>query len=1201
MPHRIRGAPTSLGSSRSAPNTAYTLQFFASAAPDPSGFGEGQTYLGSWTVTTDAGGNASFLASFPTVVPAGQAISATATDPKGNTSGFAGDVTAIAASSPVVAADDSYNDDENFTLNVPAPGVLGNDFDIDGDALTAVLAGGPAHGSVALNADGSFAYTPAAGYVGPDSFTYQATDGTNVSDVATVTISVNPKIYVVTSTADNGTGSLRWAIAGANLANSPDPDTIDFNIPTTDPGYSASTGAWTIQPATALPALTHPTVIDGYSQPGAAANSLAQGDDALILVDLNGAHVSTADGLSFTAGGSTVRGLAINGFANGIHLVGGTGDTIAGNFLGTDVTGTKPQANTGSGLWLDGASDALVGGTTPDARNVISGNGQSNVSNSRNLLLSNGASGDVVQGNYIGTDSTGTVALHGFNSFNNGVILQSAPGNTIGGASAGAGNLISGNSFYGIEVVDQQGSKLNSDGTVIQGNSVGTDVTGTAPLGNGGNGITIAGLSPSDPTEDTIAGNVIAANGQDGIFINNATNNVIQGNLIGTDPTGTQRLGNAFNGIHLADSGNDTITGNVVSANGRGGILTGTEIDGFNTIQGNFIGTDITGTQPLGNTGIGIDVSSSRNNTIGGTAAGAGNVIAANSQDGIKLEGSFATGNVVAGNFIGTDPSGTRGAGQRRQRGVGAGLEQHDRRHGHGAGNTIAFNVGAGVAVSNASGGANTTGVTILSNAIFSNGHLGIDLGDDGVTPNTPGGPHSGPNDLQNSPVLLASASLDSQTAVKGTLSGAPNTTFTLQFFANAVPDPSGYGQGQVLIGTMPVTTDGNGEASFQLSFPLVPASTAYMAATATDPMGNTSEFSDDVPVVQASQPLEAEDDSYHTDQDYTLTVPAPGVTTNDIDFKGRPYTSVLVGVPAHGSVALNADGSFTYTPAPGYVGNDSFTYRDLETNPAGKPGEPSNTATVTISVNPKTYVVTSTADSGTGSLRWAIAGANLANSPDPDTIDFNIPTTDPGYSTGTGAWTIQPASALPALTHPTVIDGYSQPGAAANTLAQGDNAQILVDLNGGQVPTADGLTFTAGGSTVRGLAINGFTNGIHLAGGTGDTIAGNFLGTDVTGAAAQGNSNSGLWLDGASEGIVGGTAPDARNVIAANGAGNSFNGRNLLLSNGASGDLVQGNYIGTDRTGTIRLGDPQNSARGVIIQQPRGTRSAARSQAPAT
>ena len=183
------------------------------------------------------------------------------------------------------------------------------------------------------------------------------------------------------------------------------------------------------------------------------------------------------------------------------------------------------------------------------------------------------------------------------------------------------------------------------------------------------------------------------------------------------------------------------------------------------------------------------------------------------------------------------------------------------------------------------------------------------------------------------------------------------------------------------------------------------------------------------------STPVAAFNDSYVTDINTTLTVASPGVQANDISADGGTFTSVLVSSPPHGTVTLNADGSFTYTPKSGFVGTDQFTYEDLEGTLT------SNVATVTIQVNPKTWVVTNTNDSGPGSLRQAILNANLSNSAPPDTIKFNIP--------GTGPFLISPLSALPTITHPTIIDGYTEPGASVNTLAQGENAVILIRLDG--------------------------------------------------------------------------------------------------------------------------------------------------------
>ena len=160
-----------------------------------------------------------------------------------------------------------------------------------------------------------------------------------------------------------------------------------------------------------------------------------------------------------------------------------------------------------------------------------------------------------------------------------------------------------------------------------------------------------------------------------------------------------------------------------------------------------------------------------------------------------------------------------------------------------GAGNTIAFNAAAGVLV-----GTSITGTesqdAILGNLIFANGALGIDLGDDGVTMNTPGGPHTGPNVLQNFPVITSATVSNGNVTLGGTFNSNVITTFTLQFFANGTADPSGYGQGQILLGQTTVTTDSSGNATFNATFAAPAGGQAAYTATATDPNGNTSEFS---------------------------------------------------------------------------------------------------------------------------------------------------------------------------------------------------------------------------------------------------------------------------------------------------------------------------------------------------------------------
>jgi VCBS repeat-containing protein len=186
------GTTTVVGTLNSTVNTTFTVEFFASTAADPSGFGEGQRYLGSASVMTNASGNVSFTVTLPVAAAPNEFVSATATNLSGATSEFSGgNVQVPAPNSAPTAANDSYAANEDATLTVAAPGVLGNDADADGNPLTAQIVSGPTNGSLTLNMNGSFTYTPAANFYGTDSFTYRAHDGTTTGNVATVTLAVN--------------------------------------------------------------------------------------------------------------------------------------------------------------------------------------------------------------------------------------------------------------------------------------------------------------------------------------------------------------------------------------------------------------------------------------------------------------------------------------------------------------------------------------------------------------------------------------------------------------------------------------------------------------------------------------------------------------------------------------------------------------------------------------------------------------------------------------------------------------------------------------------------------------------------------------------------------------------------------------------------------------------------------------------------
>ena len=422
---------------------------------------------------------------------------------------------------------------------------------------------------------------------------------------------------------------------------------------------------------------------------------------------------------------STVRGLVISGFGgHGIVLdPGSDNNVVQGNFIGTDATGQLAKRNSGYGLQISQSSDNRIGGLTPESRNVISGNGAG--LQIAGTSASNGAAArnNVVQGNFIGPDVTGRVDL---GNQGLGVIIIAAAENTIGGVDPGARNIISGNSGVGIGV-----QHVTAHDNLIQGNFIGTDVTGTVDLGNSLYGISISGTSNMIGGTVPGARNVISGNDADGIAVDN---------------------------IDIAYTGN--------------------------IIQGNLIGTDVSGSVNLGNSRYGVSISFASNNMVGGTVSGAGNTIAFNGAAGILVT-------------EGPPP----------------------------------------VAINNA----------IRGNSIFSNTGLGIDhrvAGGDGVTLNDPGDTDTGANNLQNFPVLTSVLSGTGTTMVRGTLESLPQTTQTIEFFGNTAADSSNYGEGQTFLGSQSVTTDSSGLASFVAVLSAELAAGQLVTATATDSLGNTSEFS---------------------------------------------------------------------------------------------------------------------------------------------------------------------------------------------------------------------------------------------------------------------------------------------------------------------------------------------------------------------
>ena len=385
---------------------------------------------------------------------------------------------------------------------------------------------------------------------------------------------------------------------------------------------------------------------------------------------------------------------------------------------------------------------------------------------------------------------------------------------------------------------------------LIEGNRIGTNAAGTTAMGNGYSGVDVDGLY-STAANNTIRNNLISGNSPNGIYIHagGASSNVVEGNYVGTDVTGNSFLPNSGPGVEIEDSAGNRLGGttlaqrNVVSGNFGDGIWVFGSSTG-NVVQGNYVGTNAAGTVGLPNVGQGILVEAS-GNTIGGPAAKAGgacdppcNLVSYNSDNGISINGDD---NVVEGNFVGTDVFGTGSLGN-----LSWGIAVVGSNNTIGglsgiSGNVVAFNW-VGVAILEST----STGNSILGNDIRANYDLGIDLEGDGVTANDLLDADTGANQFQNYPELfwVVTGPPSASTVISGVLNSTPLTSFGIEFFYSELPDLSGSGEGQHYLGSGGVSTDIGGWATFVVIVPTTIPAASFVTATATDPNGNTSEFS---------------------------------------------------------------------------------------------------------------------------------------------------------------------------------------------------------------------------------------------------------------------------------------------------------------------------------------------------------------------
>jgi trimeric autotransporter adhesin len=612
---------------------------------------------------------------------------------------------------------------------------------------------------------------------------------------------VHADTFTVTSTANAGAGTFRQALLDANT--NPGDDDVEFDIA----GCPGSPPVCTIAPTSPLPIVTGRVFINGYLNGMGTPNTnpTSAGLNTVLGVEID--LTNNAGCLDFRGGGG-LRGVVVNRSPTvAVCVQGSPAFEIDGCFIGTNATGTAALGND-TGILLISDSN-LVGGNTPAARNLISGN-TTGVQIGTGIAQAppNTARDNLVAGNLIGTNAAGTAALPG-----------------------------------------------QSTGIVVQMDS--SSFSGHSSL--------IGGPGPQFR-------NVVSGQAQDGVLLSG-------GSLLGP---------------------------------------------GQNIVMGNYIGTDVTGTVAIpNNTGVGI-IGFNGGNTVGSTTAANGNLISGNTVSGVAIG---TPDNVVRFNRIGTD-AGTGAL----PNGTGIQIDVAD--DSIVTTNTIAFNGNAGVLIGVADD--TTVGNTIDENSIHTNGARGIDL-------------TGAANNAQSAPAITAASIAGPTLTVSGTLTSDPGASFLVQIFSNAACDASGFGEGQTFLGETTVNTNGAGSGSFGPLALMIPGGQPVITATATaNTNGSTSEFGACFTAAgggPVNTPPVAVADAYSTNEGVQLVVGAPGVLGNDTDADLEPLTAVLNVGPTNGALALNPNGSFTYAPNPGFSGSDSFTYH------ANDGAADSNVVTVSIDV----------------------------------------------------------------------------------------------------------------------------------------------------------------------------------------------------------------------------------------------------------
>jgi hypothetical protein len=608
---------------------------------------------------------------------------------------------------------------------------------------------------------------------------------------------------------------------------------------------------------------------------------------------------TNADGFNDAGERNVISGNAQAGVT--FDRLGTAGNTVAGNFIGTNAAGTAPLPNLVGVDWFNGAAENTIGGAAPSAGNVISGNTEDGID-----IQGNGLPDGVVADYQAEGNANDALGLQ------NGTIAGNVtfePGPSSGQGLFGQAFHFDGAAGEGVSIPPSPSLDVGTGGGFTVAAWINPDgVPSEQPIVEFSNGVnffanvTFGGAvgpwnlyanlrvgatdhivsSPRNIIQPHVWQFVVLtydkSSGLATLYVNNSQ--VAQQNfgpitpITNTDLNIGHRQPFSFNGV-------GQFTGGIDEVGIYNRALNLSEIDGLsyqngegmNNVYGNRIGTALDPATKLANGGDGIVISNSFFNQVGNPFGGAPNVIAGNTGRGVYITGSASWLNSVDGNSIGTDVTGTVQQGNGSD-GVRISEGAYDNQvGGAGGANVIAYNHASGVVVGN-SPGDGATGNDLEDDRIYGNARLGIDLGNDGVTPNAPAPVLGDANNLVNSPVITFAQSSGGMTFVQAMLHNFPNSTIDfVDFYVDSNPDPNGHGQGETLLGRTPsIHTDPNGNFNIADSFPTNLLG-KYITATMTDNLGDTSEFALNIQVTPLVATLSSLGSASVAEGTTTLTV----------------------------------------------------------------------------------------------------------------------------------------------------------------------------------------------------------------------------------------------------------------------------------------------------------------------------------------